>query len=140
MGARRQPRGDTQLRGAAERGWDEGSEWTFTAFLGDEVAGVFGLAPYDRLNHEISIGYWIRSDLAGRGLATEGAAAVLDFAFEQVGVHRVQLRAAPGNRRSRRVAEKLGFKQEGVARAAGRGSDGRHDLIQFGLLVADRRP
>jgi RimJ/RimL family protein N-acetyltransferase len=62
------------------------------------------------------VGYWMRTDEIGRGLATEAAARVLGVAFDELGMHRVVLRIAVGNTGSERVAEKLGFAREGLLR------------------------
>lgn len=62
------------------------------------------------------IGYWVRSSATGSGVATEVGARMVQVAFEELELHRVTLRIAVGNRQSERVAEKLGFVQEGVLR------------------------
>ena len=62
------------------------------------------------------LGYWLRSDRWGQGLATELGAALTRVAFEVDEVERVDLRCAPDNRRSARVAEKLGFRHEATLR------------------------
>ena len=62
------------------------------------------------------IGYWIRSDATGTGIATEATARITDVAFSELSLHRVTLRIAVGNRASERVAEKLGFTHEGLLR------------------------
>lgn len=62
------------------------------------------------------IGYWIRSDHKGLGVATEVAARMVEIGFEELRMHRIVLRIAVGNRASERVAEKLGFVREGVLR------------------------
>lgn len=62
------------------------------------------------------IGYWIRTDLTGRGYATEATRALMRVGFETLGLHKVTLRIAVGNRGSERVAEKLGFTREGLLR------------------------
>ncbi|MDH3499433.1 MAG: GNAT family N-acetyltransferase [Acidimicrobiia bacterium] len=62
------------------------------------------------------VGYWVRTDIAGTGVASEVARRVLRIGFEELGLHRVILRIAIGNRASERVAEKLGFTREGVLR------------------------
>ena len=62
------------------------------------------------------IGYWVRTDEAAQGIATEAAARALQIAFEELKMHRVILRIAVGNRSSERVAEKLGFFREGILR------------------------
>lgn len=61
------------------------------------------------------LGYWMAADVQGRGLATEGIRAVLDFAFGAAGLHRVQAAIMPHNPRSLRVIDKLGFRREGYA-------------------------
>ena len=67
-------------------------------------------------NSVAEIGYWIRSDETGRGICTEAVAHLLGVGFEELGLHRVTLRIAVGNRPSERIAEKLGFLEEGTLR------------------------
>lgn len=120
--------------------WDEGGAYQFYLLLDDAPVGTIGV---DRVNPILSsaeIGYWIRSDLAGRGLMTEAASAVASFTFDDLGLHRLELHAGVGNRGSIRVAEKLGFQREGVLRDGSRGIAGFHDVIVFGLLASDPRP
>jgi RimJ/RimL family protein N-acetyltransferase len=62
------------------------------------------------------IGYWIRTSATRSGVATEAGARMVQTVFEELRLHRVTLRIAVGNRASERVAEKLGFIQEGVLR------------------------
>ncbi|HEU5055356.1 MAG TPA: GNAT family protein [Kofleriaceae bacterium] len=62
------------------------------------------------------LGYWLRAARWGQGLATELAAALTRVAFEVDEVERVDLRCAPHNQRSARVAEKLGFRHEATLR------------------------
>ena len=61
-----------------------------------------------------SIGYWVDQTLAGRGIIPTAVALVVDHCFADVGLHRVELNVRPENARSRRVAEKLGFRDEGL--------------------------
>jgi len=62
------------------------------------------------------IGYWIRSDQTSRGIATEATARLLRLGFEELELHKINLRIAAGNAASDRIAEKLGFTREGVLR------------------------
>lgn len=62
------------------------------------------------------IGYWVRSDATQAGIATEAAEALVGLGFDQLGLHKITLRIAVGNRASERVAEKLGFVREGLLR------------------------
>ena len=62
------------------------------------------------------VGYWVRSTLTGRGIGTEATCRVLQVAFDELRLHRVVLRIATGNVASERIAERLGFLQEGLLR------------------------
>ena len=85
------------------------------------------------------IGYWVRSDARGRGVMTRALRLVARRAFEVDGAARLQLRADPVNVASCRVAEKAGFKREGVLRSVywnerlGR----RQDHVLFALLPGE---
>ena len=120
--------------------WDSGHERHFTLVHDGEVCGACSLDHPDLLFARYEIGYWMRSDLCGRGLMTEAARAVVDFGFDQLKAHRIELHAGTGNRPSNRVAEKLGFTREGLLREASRGKDGFHDVYVYGLLATDRSP
>ncbi len=61
------------------------------------------------------VGYWIDEALAGRGLMPEAVVVLARFAFEELGLHRLQISIIPRNSASRRVPEKLGLRDEGIA-------------------------
>ena len=124
----------------ADEAWNSGHDRAFTLFLEGEACGQCSLDQADPLNKSAEIGYWMRSDLCGQGLMTEAAAAVINFGFSREGLHRIELRAGVGNDASIRIAEKLGFREEGLLRDASRGQNGWHDCRVFGLLVTDHPP
>lgn len=80
------------------------------------VLGSVGLSPIQDGVGEV--GYWLRADARGRGLATRAVLLLVRWALAQPQVERVQLRAAVDNLASRRVAERAGFTLEGVLRSA----------------------
>jgi len=82
----------------------------------EEIVGGVGIWHTSRTEKSGEVGYWIKSDLTGMGLATEAAGALLTLGFGDMGLHRILMRIAVGNHPSRRVAEKLGFTYEGIAR------------------------
>ncbi|MGH3341402.1 MAG: GNAT family N-acetyltransferase [Carbonactinosporaceae bacterium] len=59
------------------------------------------------------IGYWIDEAVAGRGIMPVAVALVVDHCFTVVGLHRIEVNIRPENVASRRVVEKLGFREEG---------------------------
>ncbi len=60
------------------------------------------------------VGYWVDRAVAGRGVMPTALAMVLDHCFGPVGLHRVEANVRPENAASRRVVEKLGFREEGL--------------------------
>jgi ribosomal-protein-serine acetyltransferase len=103
-----------------------------------EFAGGMGIG-LDPFGITAEIGYWIRSRFEGKGFVTRGCEALIDYAFDAMGAHRVIIRAGIDNHRSRAVPERLGFTLEGVHREEGRGTGGFHDLAIYGLLDREWR-
>jgi ribosomal-protein-alanine N-acetyltransferase len=63
-----------------------------------------------------SIGYWVSERFAGLGITPAAVALATDYAFFQVGLHRMEICIRPENGPSLRVVEKLGFRYEGLRR------------------------
>jgi ribosomal-protein-alanine N-acetyltransferase len=84
--------------------------WAMVLKSSGEVVGDCGLArqTVDDVD-EIEIGYHVRRDLWGRGLAPEAAAACRDYGFERLGAKQLISLIRPENLPSRRVAEKVGL-------------------------------
>jgi ribosomal-protein-alanine N-acetyltransferase len=61
-----------------------------------------------------SVGYWVDGALAGRGVLPTALAMVVDHCFGAVGLHRLEANIRPENAASRRVVEKLGFREEAL--------------------------
>ena len=85
------------------------------------------------------LGYWLGVPYWNRGYATEAAAALVDFGFTQLGLHRIQAHYLTRNSASGRVMQKLGMRSEGVSRHAVRKNDRFEDLEMYAIL-ADEWP
>ncbi|MGH9067450.1 MAG: GNAT family N-acetyltransferase [Acidimicrobiales bacterium] len=102
--------------GVRERERQLGSGYGFGIFLGDRLAGEINLSSVQRGPFQNAyVGYWMDRRLAGQGYVPEAAVVAFRFAFEELRLHRLQVSIIPRNRASRRVAEKLGLRDEGVA-------------------------
>ena len=83
------------------------------------------------------VGYWIDQRLAGQGYMPESVVAVLQFCFEQLLLHRVQISVIPRNASSRRVAEKLAIRDEGVAQRYLEINGVWEDHIRYAITVEE---
>ncbi len=141
MGYPEEDRATYNLRcDARDREWQTGSGFAMGIFMPDErrLIGEVSLSSIQRGPFQSGfVGYWIDEACAGNGYAPEATAAILAFAFEQIGLHRVEVAIVPRNRPSRRVAEKLGLRNEGVA-VSYLEIDGRwEDHVRYAITVEE---
>ena len=83
------------------------------------------------------LGYWIDRRVAGQGMASLAVALVCDHAFGAVGLHRVEADIRPENLPSRRLVERLGFRQEGLLRRFLDIDGDWRDHLAYALLAED---
>ncbi len=101
---------------ARDRERSTGSGYGFGIFLAGRFVGECNINTIQRgAAQNAYVGYWIDEAVAGHGYMPEAVAVVLRFAFENLGLHRVQISIVPRNQASRRVVEKLGLRDEGIA-------------------------
>jgi ribosomal-protein-alanine N-acetyltransferase len=93
-----------------------GTGWAFGVFLESSLIGEMNLSNVVRgAFQNAHVGYWIDRDHAGHGYTPEALVVAARFAFEDIGLHRLQVSIVPRNRSSRRVVEKLDLRCEGLA-------------------------
>jgi RimJ/RimL family protein N-acetyltransferase len=103
-----------------------------------EPLGLISLRVAERDPGLAAVGYWLRAEARGRGAATVAVQLVARWAFDALGVQRLELTTAPDNVASQRVAERVGFTREGVLRGlVATENNGRRDNVMFSLLPAD---
>jgi aminoglycoside 6'-N-acetyltransferase len=110
------------------------------AELDGRVVGDVALWTTDDAQRVAEIGWAFHPDVAGQGLATEAAAAVLDLAFDTYGLHRVAAQLDPRNVASARLCERLGMQLEGHLRQCWWDHGEWTDSLVYGLLETDREP
>jgi ribosomal-protein-alanine N-acetyltransferase len=96
----------------------QGRGLPFAIFYDDEFVGQLTVGGVTRGSLQSAhLGYWVDRRFAGRGIMPTAVALATDHAFWSVGLHRVEVNIRPENVASRRVVDKLGFREEGLRRA-----------------------
>lgn len=125
----------------APHNWREDTSYTFCFFRRDTgtLAGAIGLVRLATagLQRQAELGYWAAKESRGRGYTTEAGQAVVRWAFERLGVERLEWHAEVGNEGSRAVAGKLGFTMEGTLRSKVVHGGTRRDAWVGSLLPSD---
>lgn len=103
----------------------------------DSALGLIGLTDFEWDNQSAWIGYWILPAARGRGLASAALRLLCPWAFDELGLERLQLTTAPDNEPSQRLAERCGFVREGLLRSHLRRVGGRRDSVLYSLLPSD---
>jgi ribosomal-protein-alanine N-acetyltransferase len=102
--------------GARDRERQLGSGYGFGIFVDGRFGGEINLSSIQRGPFQNAyVGYWIDEALAGHSYTPEAVVVLFRFAFEELALHRLQVAIIPPNRPSRRVAEKLDLREEGIA-------------------------
>lgn len=106
----------------------------------DVPVGLLQVRQLDPGFHAAEWGFALGSGFWGAGFFVEAARLLIDFAFDTLGVHRLEARAAIDNARGQAAMRKLGAVQEGVLRRSLLTADGRHhDQALWSLLADDWR-
>ena len=100
---------------------------------------VIGSVDFPRRHEDdvLEIGYILHPDYWGRGYVSEAARALIDLAFKELNLHKIELSCFGYNLQSQRVAEKLGFTLEARIRDRKDAQGNRCDDLRYGLLRSE---
>jgi RimJ/RimL family protein N-acetyltransferase len=104
-----------------------------------ELIGTARLGVSAPAHRDGDIGYGVRRDLWGRGIATDAARLLLDFGFDTLGLHRISAVHHPDNVASGRVLQKLGMQFEGRLRDHMYAHGAWRDSLAYAILRDDHR-
>lgn len=117
--------------------WREDSGYSFFVF-GSDGGVLLGGISLSNLRRGVAqcgtLGYWVGAAHARQGYMTETLALVLEFCFNQLGLHRVEAACLPDNEASQRLLRRAGFRKEGYARRYLKIRGQWHDHVMFALL------
>ncbi|MCZ8517679.1 GNAT family protein [Paenibacillus filicis] len=101
------------------------------------IVGCIGYHSIDWANKKTSIGYWLGEQYQGYGIMRKSCKIMVNYAFNELGLNRVEIRCGSGNLKSRAIPEKLGFMNEGLIRQTEWLYDRFIDHFVYGMLKDD---
>ncbi|CRK82086.1 GNAT family N-acetyltransferase [Neobacillus massiliamazoniensis] len=117
------------------KGFSENKSLNTVILFKGEIVGVAGFNNINWSNKTAYIGYWLGEGFQGNGIMTKVAKALTEYAFIELGLNKVEIRAAVENKKSRSIPERLGFKNEGCIRQAEWLYDHYVDHVVYGILA-----
>ena len=119
--------------------WKKGKNYDFAICDAKDgtIIGGCGFNDIDNIHRRANLGYWVRTDRTGQGVATAATLLLAKWGFEALNLTRIEILVETGNERSLRVAEKTGAKREGILRNRLVNRDKAHDAVMHSLVPGD---
>ncbi len=106
----------------------------FSIWYNNQIVGSVGFNLIDHINEKAEIGYWLDSELRGNGLMTKCVKAAVDYGFNDLNLHRIEISCSVKNIKSLAIPERLGFTLEGTFRESSKRNGEFSDSLLFGIL------
>lgn len=113
---------------------ESGAGW---AVAGDAVLGQISLRTIDLAEGGAEISYWVLPEARGRRIAPRALTTLTAWAFDVLGLHRIEVHHSTQNAASCRVAERAGYPYEGTLRSRTLHADGWHDMHVHAQIAGD---
>ncbi len=127
-------------RQAEEMARDESFAFLIFDATSEELLGGLTLGGIRRgVAQAATLGYWMGEPHAGKGHMTRGVAAVVQFGFATLRLHRIEAACIPDNVPSMALLERNGFRREGLARAYLKINDAWRDHVLYALLEGEAK-
>lgn len=119
---------------------DEPSSWGIIEKKTNRLVGTIGFMDYSEENASVEVGYSLAHWLWNSGYMTEALSCVIDYAFENMDLNRIEAQHELTNPSSGRVMEKCGMRKEGVLRQRLYNKGKFVDVALYAILRGDPRP
>lgn len=106
-------------------------------FYDNAIIGGIGMHKWDQELKTAQVGYWLMKEYERKGLITRCLIRLIDYLFENLGLNKIEIRFVVANKRSAKVAERLGCKVEGIIRQGILLNGKYEDLAITGLLRSE---
>ncbi|MEN1966571.1 GNAT family protein [Lentibacillus sp. N15] len=114
--------------------YDDNKGLTAAIMYQGQLAGTISFNSFDWSCRIGYIGYWLGEEFQGQGIMTRAVRAFIDYGFTDLALHRIDIRAAYENSKSRAIPERLGFVEEGLLRQTEWLYDHYVDHVVYGML------
>ena len=114
--------------------YKEKKEVSFVIISGKDAIGRIGLHHMNLQNKNVAIGYWLTKESEGKGIITRACKKLISFGFHELGLHRIEIKAAVNNLKSQAIPQQLNFKKEGILREAELVNETFLDLVLYSML------
>ena len=115
----------------------DGEGFALGIWFAGEMAGQIEYNYLDWNNRKTEIGFWLGESFQGKGLVTQSCRVLINYVFNELKLNRVEMRCGTENTKSRKIPEKLGFREEGIIRQAGWLGDRFVDFVIYGMLASE---
>src|SRR4030095_4285881 len=109
-------------------------EASFAIIFENVAVGRIGLHHLNLQNKIGAIGYWLSKEAQGKGIILESCKALINYGFQHLGLHRIEIKTAVTNFKSQAIPEKLNFVKEGVLRQAEFVNNQFLDLFLYSMI------
>ena len=109
-------------------------------FYDDKIIGGIGMHDWDHEVQMAQIGYWLAQEHEGKGIISRSMQQFVAFLFDKTGLNKIEIRFVQANKRSAKVAARMGFKIEGVIRQSVMRNGMPEDMVVTGLLKSEWEP
>jgi ribosomal-protein-serine acetyltransferase len=113
---------------------DNGIGMSLGIYYKTQYIGMCGFNTIDNNSRRGQIGYWISQEFEGKGIVRECVKCLVEYAFNQMGLNRIEIICGVENQRSRKLPETLGFTAESTMKEYEFLYDHFHDCVMYRLL------
>lgn len=110
---------------------------TLGVYYNGAFAGMCGFNRIVGLSRRAEVGYWLAEEYTGTGIMTRAVKGLIDYGFNELGLHRIEIIAGVENKKSRKIPERLNFTEEAIMKDYEFLYDHYHNCALYRMLKTD---
>lgn len=103
----------------------------------NDIIGGIGMHQWDHVVKKAQVGYWLSREHEGKGVIAQSMQPFVNFLFDKLALNKIEVYFVAANKRSAKVAERMGCKVEGVLRQGAMRNGVIEDVVVAGLLRSE---